>query len=111
MLTLKELGEYYEKGLIRLRVDFCLSPTRKHKGRDGLRINNLEHDQIIRILNCGRFTNHRVSISVSIQIGDVKRNEWEKIKRKLREAGFSYRSESPWFNVYTGGKNGGWGVI
>jgi hypothetical protein len=42
---------------------------------------------------------------VSIERGSVERNQWEKIKKQMRESGFSYRSESPWFNVF---KNGKW---
>jgi len=44
------------------------------------------------------------SLAVSIERGQVKRSHWEKIKKQMREAGFSYRSESPWFHVFNKGK-------
>jgi hypothetical protein len=44
-------------------------------------------------------------VGVSVETAWAPRSWWEKIKRQMREAGFSYRSESPWFNVW---KNGKW---
>jgi len=138
MLTLDELGTYYEKGLVRLRIDFYPdpgSPKRKKLGERWGVPGGLANSQVRQI-----FTEKKLSIvlkrqiilfdkkftmetereeivfdvtkeghlAVSIERGDVERSQWGKIKKQMREAGFSYRSESPWFCVYKKGKWVGW---
>jgi len=125
MLTLDELKEYYEKGFINLRIDFTPDLKFRKVGIDRV---SLTSDQIRELLSEKKVSiikqqrkfgsdvtddltfdvTKEGSLAVSIERGHVERGPWEKIKKQMREAGFSYRSESPWFCVYKKGKWVGW---
>ncbi len=139
MLTLDNLQEYYEKGLIRLRLTLSLPldtlpPDRRKTDRrkadrriserrekefesynndlDEKEISELLLKKMAMIKRQDRTyvfdIENQGSISVSIERGCVERKEWEKIKKQMRETGFSYRSESPWFHVFSAGKWNFW---
>ncbi len=112
MLTLKDINDYYEKGLVELRIDFTPDPGQKMHGFI------LSDDQITEMIRTKKISvikkpnkepiifdiDRQGRLSISIEKRDPKRKEWEKIKKQMREAGFSYRSESPWFCVWEKGK-------
>jgi len=50
------------------------------------------------------FALNELNLGVSVETAHAKRNIWENIKNQLKEAGFSYRSESPWFRSYRKGR-------
>ena len=140
MITLDNLQEYYERGLIRLRLTLSLpldtfppdrrkadrreadrrKSERREKGFESYN-NDLSEKEISELLSKKMVMIKRQdqtyvfdiekqgSISVSIERGCVGRKEWEKIKKQMREAGFSYRSESPWFHVFRAGVWNFWG--
>ena len=139
MITLDDLQEYYKKGLIRLNLSLSLPlntlpPDRRKVDRreDDRRkserreksfkdCNHLNEEEISKLLLTKMAlvkrqdrtyvfdVENQGSISVSIERGCVERKEWEKIKKEMRETGFSYRSESPWFHVFRAGKWNFWG--
>lgn len=133
MLTLDDIKEYYEKDYIQLRLDFYPDPgsPKRDKLKNWVAPNGLPKGQIDQIfaekkLSIAlkreiivfdkKFTmgtereeivfdvTKEGRLAVSIERGHVKRGQWEKIKKQMREAGFSYRSESPWFHVYEKGE-------
>ena len=125
MLTLDELKEYYEKGFINLRIDFTPDLKFRKVGIDRVsltsdQIRELLSEKKVSIIKQQRKFGSDVTddltfdvtkeghLAVSIERGDVERSQWGKIKKQMREAGFSYRSESPWFCVYKKGKWVGW---
>ncbi len=139
MITLDDLQEYYKKGLIRLNLSLSLpldtlppdrrkakrrkadrriSERREKEFKDYTQLDEKQTSELLlkRIVMIKRQDRTYVfdiekqgSISVSIERGCIERKEWEKIKKQMRETGFSYRSESPWFHVFKAGKWDFWG--
>lgn len=112
MLTLDDLKIYHEHEYIKLEVTL-------HGKRIPLERSKLTNAQIRTIFSKKKLLitvrgrkivldlnrDKESSLGVAIERGYVERKQWEKIKKQMRESGFSYRSESPWFCVY---ENGGW---
>ena len=124
MITLDNLREYYENRLISLRIDLHspldLPPDRRKSDRrknDRRKLERREKEfgsykqlnekEMLELLSSKMVKIKRQdrtfiidietqsSLAVSIERGCVERKEWEKIKKQMREASFSYRSESP----------------
>ena len=113
MLSLKDLSEYYEKGYIEMLIDFDSNLELKTPYVDDFR---LTHEQIRKLLATGKLSirskgkpitidaKTHGDFSVSIERGNISNYPWKIFRKKMRDTGFTYRSESPWFNVYKQGK-------
>ncbi len=124
MLTLDEIKFQLEKGHLSLRLDYRpetgTAKAKKIEEWGWRQPEGLSYDQIEEVLSKKQLTISRngenvvfdiekegsLAVSIEVRSCNVKRSEWETFKKKMREAGFSYRSESPWFNCYSKGK---WG--
>jgi hypothetical protein len=109
MLTLDDLKLYYERGYIELRIDLYREGIpNQPEGLTRKQVEAVLATKKISITVYGKKTVIDVTkeghFAVSIGRENVKRSQWEKIKKQMRESGFSYRSESPWFCVYENGK-------
>lgn len=133
MLTLDDIKEYYDKGYITLRIDPYFSKekfgTVKKGSVWGLNREQIEEVLIKKTLTiestrkvlffdiakripvkvtraCALDVGKDLHLAISIERNGnrVSRSQWEKIKKQMREAGFSYRSESPWFCTFTNGQ-------
>jgi len=120
MLTLDEIKVQLEKRHIDLRLDYRpeTGTAKAKKIEEWRQPEGLTYDQVDEILSKKQLTifhndekivfdiekEGSLAVSIEVRSRNVKRSEWEKFKKKMREAGFSYRSESPWFHCYSKGK-------
>ena len=120
MLTLDEIKVQLEKGhinlVLRYRPEIGTAKAEKIKGwNQPSGLTNAQVDEVLSKKQLTIFHNGEntifdiekegsLAVSIEVRSHSVKRSEWEKFKKKMREAGFSYRSESPWFHCYSKGK-------
>jgi len=137
MLTLDDIKEYYDKGYITLRIDPYFDKEKFGTVKKGF-VWGLDPEQIEEVLTkktltiettkkaslfdiakpipiavtraCVLDVNKDLHLAISIERdgNNVSRSQWEKIKKQMREAGFSYRSESPWSCMFINGRWGGY---